>query len=208
MLSPKILLSAALLILLCACGPPTSTDPAAKESEFVLYEPSEEELTKTREDVGLKMVTLKARLNDLVTDYNYDSVASGTTEKTEQRAGGTERMDNLPDRGANVGQTFDSLTAYNRDLLGGAAKMEADSEDLTLEANAKINAAKAALATARAKNKWTDEEVKTREAPILAAEQALQDLDDSRKAMKSIYNSGENYIEQKRAETDGDPTKL
>lgn len=203
---PKAFISTALLFLLCACGPSTSSDNGENELMATGEDLYEEQVTKSREDVGLKMIALKARLADLETDY--DSVASGETDKTEQRAGGTQRMDDLPERGANVGQSFDSITAVNRDLLGGAAKMEADSEDLELMANARINEARAALATARAENEWTDEEVKTYETPILAAEKALDELETSRKTLKETYSNGENFIEMKRKETADDPSKL
>lgn len=208
MSAPKIFLSAALLVLLCACGPPTSSDPAAKEQELVLYQPSEDQTNATVEDVQAKMTALRTRLLDLVEEYpDYDSVASGETDKTEQRAGGTERMQNLPERGANVGQTFDSITAVNRDLLGGARYLDTEAEDLALLANTRINNAKAALSVARVENEWTDEEVKVYEAPILAAESALQDLTNSRMTLQKQMGNGEDFIMEKRENTPGTPNQ-
>lgn len=208
MFSPKILLSAALLLLLCACGPPSSSDPAAKDMKLVTYEPDEEKITASTQDIQSKMTALRARLLDVKTDYSdLESVASGTTDKTEQRAGGTERMQNLPDEGANVGQSFDSITAINRDLLGGARYLGAQAENFSISANAQINEARSALSIARAENKWTDEEVKTYEAPIIAAEAALEELMNSRKSLTEQLTNGEDVIMDKREETPGTPNQ-
>lgn len=205
----KPLLSAALLLLLCACGPPTSSDPEARDKAFVLYEPDESKMNSYTQDVQSKMTALRTRLLDVRTDYSedYPSVASGTTEKTEQRAGGTERMQDLPERGANVGQKFDSIVALNRDLLGGARYLDTEAENIALEANARINDARAALARARAENKWTDEEVKTYEAPILAAETALEDLTNSRKTLQDELTGGDRRILEERQNTPGTPNQ-
>lgn len=208
MSTPKALLSAALLLLLCACGPPTSSDPAAMDQEFVLYEPDETLLKQESEDVSAKMIALRSRLNELVLDYdNYDSVATGDTDKTEQRAGGTERMDNLPDRGVNVGTTFDSLTMRNRNLLDGSARVEADGENLAALAYTRISEAKAALVTATAANEWTDEEVKVHRRPIEAAEAALEELNESRQTLRNRLDGGEEYIMEQRESTPGTPNQ-
>ena len=178
------------------------------DQEFVLYEPDETLLKQESEDVSAKMIALRSRLNELVLDYdNYDSVATGDTDKTEQRAGGTERMDNLPDRGANVGTTFDSLTMRNRNLLDGSARVEADGENLAALAYTRISEAKAALVTATAANEWTDEEVKVHRRPIEAAEAALEELNESRQTLRNRLDGGEEYIMEQRESTPGTPNQ-
>lgn len=181
MLRPYFFLSVLLLIFLSACGPPSSTDPSAKDQKLVIYDYEKaEQLTEEQaEQLVDRMTALEARLDTLrmavaAIPTDYPSVVSGTTSKTKQRAGGTERTQNLPERGANVDSDFDSITSYNRKLLGGARELGDEADDYYAEANLLINAARAKFVLAKAENDWTDEEAAEWETPIIRAESALE----------------------------------
>ena len=188
MLRPYTFLSAMLFLLFCACGPPSSTDPAAKDKKLILYEYDEADpaaMTKTEEEIVLQNVEeLRRSIRDLKKELeaipkDYSSVAQGETELTE-------RIASLPDRGANIEMTLDSITGANRDLLDGAKEIGPAADNFLIMANSWINEARANFTVAQAANDWSPETIDKWEGPILRAEESLEEAVQLRESLREV----------------------